>query len=673
MARVPQHIRERAEKLRQEIERHRYLYHVLDRQEISDAAVDSLKHELSQIEAEHPDLITSDSPTQRVGGEPIPELRSVRHQERMLSLNDVFSFDELMGWEQRWRKLSPRSATEYLVDLKLDGLAISLVYDRGSLALGATRGDGTTGEDVTHNVRTVESVPLRLRIEELKASERRIVEAGRVEIRGEIVMLKKDFERLNKEQARRGLPAFANPRNVAAGSVRQLDPKLAAQRRLTFYAWELVTDLGQRTIAQSYDLMKLLGIKVNPRHVTCSSIEEARSFHGRVERDRESLPFLVDGIVVKINDRRLYDRLGVSGKSPRAAAAYKFPAEQATSIVDDIRVQVGRTGALTPVANFRPVQLAGTTVCRATLHNAGEIDRLGVRIGDTVIIQKAGDIIPDVVGVLKNLRPRHARAFRMPDRCPVCRSVTHREKDGAITYCSNPHCPARERESLYHFASKRALDIDGLGPNTIDVLVDEGIVREPADFFALKAENLSGLPLFAEKKAENLVRSIRAVRKIPLSRFIFGLGILHVGEQTAIDLANHFRTMTALRNASLEDLRSVPNIGDVVAKSIVRYFELSRNTQRLGRLLSYLTILPPPKPKSAKLSGKVVVVTGSLERISREEAHARIRAAGGTVGTSITEASSYLVVGEKPGSKLRDAELKGIPVISEDEFLRMVE
>ncbi len=673
MKQVPSHIRARAAKLRQEIERHRYLYHVLDRQEISDAANDSLKHELSRLEAQYPELMTPDSPTQRIGGQPLPELKTVPHRQRMLSLNDVFSADELAAWEQRWQKLAPRSRSDYLVDLKLDGLAVSLLYERGLLVRAATRGDGATGEDVTHSIRTIESVPLRLRLDDLGQPQRRTVLNGTVEIRGEVVMLKRDFEALNRRQARAGKPVFANPRNVAAGSIRQLDPKLTASRKLRFYAWELVTDFGQPTLAASYELMRKLGVKVNPEAVVCPDIAAVQIAHARAQRQREQLPFWVDGVVVKVNDRELYQRLGVVGKSPRAAVAYKFPAEQATTVVDAIQVQVGRTGALTPVAHFRPVQLAGTTVARATLHNADEIKRLDVRVGDTVIIEKAGDIIPDVVQALTQLRPTGTKAFQMPKHCPVCRHPVRR-KDGAVAhYCSNPTCPARAREALYHFASKKAFDIDGLGPNTIDVLVDEGLVSQPADFFELTAPQLIGLPLFAETKSKNLIAAIDAARRVSLNRFIFSLGIRHVGEQTAIDLAQHFHSIKVLMAADAPQLTVVPNIGSVVAKSIAWFFARPANQKRVERLLAAVSLLPLPRLKNAKLEGQTVVVTGALATISREEAHALIRAAGGTVGSAVSKQTAYLVVGDNPGSKLAAAERYGVPVIDEQTFKRMVE
>jgi len=670
---VPSALRARAEKLRREIEHHRFLYHVKNEQVISDAARDSLMHELSQLEREYPALVAPDSPTQRVSGEPLPELAKIIHEHRMLSFEDAFSFEELIAWDDRWRKRAPDARTDYIADLKLDGLAVSLVFEKGLLVRGATRGDGVVGEDVTHNVRTIDAVPLRLVTEELTPEVRRRVMNGAVEIRGEVVMPKSAFEALNRRQKKAGLPVFANPRNIAAGSMRQLDPKLAAARKLDFYAWELVTELGQETIEESYALIRKLGVKVNPRAAVCAALDEVQAFRERMCNEREKMDFWIDGVVVKVNRRALYGRLGIAGKAPRAAVAYKFPAEQVTTVVENIVIQVGRTGALTPVAHLKPVSVAGTTVSRATLHNADEIKRLDVRIGDTVVVQKAGDIIPDVVQVIKNLRPARTHAFAMPGRCPVCGGPVKRKDGGVIRFCTNVHCPTRQREGLYHFASKKAFDIDGLGPQTIDVLMDEGLVREATDFFMLKEEQLVGLPLFAETKAANLIASIRAARRVTLNRFIYALGIRHVGEQTAIDIAHHFRSIDALMGADEDAVMSVPNIGSVVARSIARFFSSAQRRSFISEFKNVLNILPPPKATSAVFAGATVVVTGTLNIMSREQAHEKIRAAGGTVGTSVGKKTAYLVVGEHPGSKLAQAEKLGVRVLSEGEFVRMLQ
>lgn len=662
----------RLAKLRQAIDQYRYQYHVLNKLDISEAALDSLKHELAQLEEQYPDLITPDSPSQRVAGKPLPGFRKVQHRTRMVSLADVFGAEELQQWDERWRKLQTTATSEYLVDLKLDGLAMSLVYDRGLLSGAATRGDGQVGEDVTNNIKTLEAVPLRLRTDELATGARRTVEQGRVEIRGEVVMHKKDFEALNRRQAKAGQPTYANPRNVSAGSIRQLDPAITASRKLHFYAWELVTDLGQTTLAASYDLLKSMGLPVNPKATVCASLEEVQKFHQQIHRERESLPFWIDGVVVKLNNRALYERLGLIGKTPRAAVAWKFSAEQATTVVEDIVVQVGRTGALTPVAHLKPVQVAGTTVARATLHNADEINRLGLRIGDTVIIQKAGDIIPEVMEVLTKLRPKNAKLWHMQKHCPVCGQAVSRKPGEAIIYCPNRNCPARQREHLYHFVSRRAMDIDGLGPSTIDTLVEEGLVHESADFYSLKPEQLIGLPLFAEKKSENLIAAIQARRKVSLDRFIFALGIRHVGEETARALAQHFGSLQKLMTASADTLLAVPDIGQVVAESIAEYFSDRQHRAAVERLAKVVASTKIAGPTGGPLKGKTAVVTGTLKSMSREEAEEAIRGAGGKAVSSVSQKTSYVVVGADPGSKADKAKQLQVPRLTESEFLRLV-
>lgn len=663
---------QRLVQLRKAIDHHRYLYHVKNRQEISEAALDSLKHELQQLEEQFPDLITPDSPSQRVAGKPLPAFRKVPHPVRMFSLNDVFSAEELAAWDQRWRKLRPQAKPDYLVDLKLDGLAISLEYRNGQLLVGATRGDGQVGEDVTQNLKTIEAIPLRLRTEGLPASIKKLVEGGSVLIRGEVVMPKKDFEALNRQQAKANLPLYANPRNVAAGSIRQLDSSMTAARKLDFYAWELVTDLGQKTLADGYALLKLMGVKVNPESRVCDDLVAIQTFYDRINRQREKLPFWIDGVVVKINDRALASALGFVGKTPRAAVAWKFAAEQVTTVVEDIVVQVGRTGALTPVAHLQPVQVAGTTVARATLHNADEIARLDVRIGDTVVIQKAGDIIPEVVQVVKELRPKSAKAWSMPKHCPVCEKPVQRKDGEAIHYCSNRDCPARHREHLYHFVSKKALDIDGLGPSTVDLLIEEKLVETPADFFKLKESDLIGLPLFGEKKATNLIRGIADRRSVPLNQFIFALGIRHVGEETARTLAEQFGALKPLVRARREDLERVADIGTVVAASIADYFSDAKHRHDVERLADVIATQKVKAATGGPLAGKSVVVTGSLESMSREEAHEAIRQAGGKVVSSVSKKTSLVVVGEDPGSKFDRAKSLGVKTVDEAEFKKLL-
>lgn len=662
----------RLKKLRSTIDQYRYEFHVLNAPTISEAALDSLKHELAQIEAKYPELITPDSPSQRVAGAPLPGFTKVRHTQRMMSLADVFSFAELEDWDARWQKLRPTATTDYLIDLKLDGLAMSLIYDRGRFVQAATRGDGQVGEDVTANVRTMESVPLSLRTDELTGPIKKLVVGGRVEIRGEVVMLKKDFADLNKRQAKAGLPLYANPRNVSAGSIRQLDPSMTASRQLTFFAWEMMTDLGQTTLSAAYMLLKQLGLKTNPRARVCKDLTAIHTTYDSVFKEREALPFLIDGTVVKLNDLKLNRDLGFVGKTPRAAVAWKFAAEQVTTIVEDIVVQVGRTGAITPVAHLQPVAVAGTTVARATLHNADEVARLDVRVGDTVIIQKAGDIIPDVVEVITRLRPTSSRPWTMPKICPVCGRSLKQAAGEVITYCTNQSCPARQRENLYHFVSKKAFDITGLGPSTVDVLIEENLVHEPADFFRLKPGQLIGLPLFAELKAAKLVASIAAARRATLPRFIFALGIRHVGEQTAIDLAQHFHTIDALKTADVVTIAAVPNVGGVVAASLAEWFADPTHRPQLQRLLKFVTIAKMSTSRAGRLSGKSFVVTGSLSKLSREEAHAAIRVLGGSVSSSVSKKTSYVVVGEAPGSKADKARELGVTVLSEREFAKLI-
>lgn len=662
----------RLAKLRAAIDQYRYEFHVLNRPTISEAALDSLKHELALIEARYPELITPDSPSQRVAGRPLPGFTKVRHAQRMMSLADVFSFAELQDWDARWRKLHPQAKTKYLLDLKLDGLAMSLIYERGRLIQAATRGDGQVGEDVTVNVRTMDSVPLSLRLEGLTAPLKRRVGSGRVELRGEVVMLKKDFEALNRRQEKTGQPLYANPRNVAAGSIRQLDPSVTASRQLFFFAWELVTDLGQVRLDEAYDLLKQLGLKTNPLARVCATLADVQHAHEEIFESRDSLPFLIDGAVVKLNDLQLYRDLGFVGKTPRAAVAWKFAAEQVTTIVDDIVVQVGRTGALTPVAHLQPVEVAGTTVARATLHNADEVARLDVRIGDTVIIQKAGDVIPDVVEVISSLRPKSARRWSMPAVCPVCKRAVERRAGEVIAYCPHQDCPARQREGLYHFVSKKAFDIAGLGPSTVDVVIEENLVHEPADFFRLKPDQLIGLPLFAELKATKLVASIAAARPVSLPRFIYALGIRHVGEQTAIDLAQHFHTINALMSAKAEAIAAVPNVGPVVAASVAEWFANPSRRTQLKHLLQWVVISKASTTGAGRLSGRSFVVTGSLTGWSREEAHAKIRALGGSVSSSVSRKTSYVVVGDAPGSKADKARELGVKILNEADFRKLV-
>ncbi|MBI3114928.1 MAG: NAD-dependent DNA ligase LigA [Candidatus Kerfeldbacteria bacterium] len=664
--------RERIAKLRREIERHRELYHVHDRQEISDAALDSLKRELLTLEQQYPDLVTPDSPTQRVGGRPLAQFAKVRHATPMLSLEDAFDADEARAWEARLQKLLHTNRLDYYAEVKVDGVSLSLVYEDGALVRGATRGDGQVGEDVTQNVKTIEAVPLRIPIERLpkawQAAARR-----RLEVRGEVFMRRDAFERMNRSQAKAGLPPFANPRNASAGAVRQLDPAVTASRRLTFVAWDVPTDLGQTTHEESHAVAKTLGFPTIALNRHCPTLDSVLALHASIGKRREKLHFWLDGIVVNVNAIAQFRKLGVAGKAPRGALAFKYPAEQATTVVEDIQVQVGRTGALTPVAHLKPVPVAGTTVSRATLHNQDEIDRLEVRVKDTVIIEKAGDIIPDVVRVLENLRPAGTKPYRMPTACPICGHKVHRPAGEVAHYCPNERCPARLRESLYHFVSKSAFDIAGLGRNIIDVFVDEGLVATPADFFTLTEPQLVGLPLFAETKAKNVVQAIAAAKRVPLHRFILALGIRHVGEQTALDLAAHFGTLGRVRAASVDAIDQIEDIGGTVAQSVASYFAAPANRKLIDRLLRLgVRVQAAERTSSTHLQGATFVVTGTLDTMTRDEAHRRIRAAGGAVASSVSNKTTYVVVGSEPGTKAEKARALGVTLLNEEDFLKVL-
>lgn len=653
--------KERITKLKNEIEHHRYLYHVLDRQEISEAALDSLKHELTQLEQAYPQFITPDSPSQRISGKALPGFKKVTHAVPMLSLNDVFSYHELQEWESRCQRLIT-GQQPYYAEIKMDGLAVSLIYQNGILIEGSTRGDGKVGEDVTENLKTIESIPLRLRGDYPKV----------LEVRGEVYMTKANFDALNKREDGK----YANPRNVSAGSIRQLDPKIAASRKLSFMAYDAPVGIKATQHSDLHAQLVQLGFPSNNHNRVCKSLKEVEDYHSHIMEIRTQLPYWTDGIVVNIDDIAVYKQLGVVGKAPRGAAAYKFPAEQATTLVEAIQVQVGRTGALTPVAHLQPVPVAGTTVSRATLHNQDEIERLDVRVGDTVIIRKAGDIIPDIVQVLTNLRPKGSKAFRFPAQCPACGSTVERRAGEVAHYCPNPNCFAQERERFYHFVSKTGFDIRGLGPKIIDQLMEAGLIHEFADLFVLTEGDLAPLERFAEKKAGNLVTEIQAKRHITLPRFIYALGIRHVGEETAITLANTFGSFSKLRKANLAQLQSADDIGDVVAQSIISYFADQKRAQQVENLLQHLKIKSVPTVETSQttslLAGKTIVVTGSLESFSRDEAKTAIRKAGGKVAGSVSKKTDYVVVGEDAGSKFDKAKELGVRILSEAEFKQLL-
>ncbi len=664
--------KKRIEKLRKEIQHHDYLYYVLNKPEISDAAYDSLKRELIELEKQFPEFITPDSPTQRVGGPPLKEFKKVRHKIPMLTLQDAFSKEEMRDWLKRMERLLTPSEfknLDFFAELKMDGLATSLIYKDGILVRGATRGDGFTGEDITQNVKTIKCIPLRLRLEALPKKYRAPKE---IEIRGEIYMTKKAFEELNKEQKRKGEEPFANPRNAAAGSVRQLDPKITAKRKLAFYGYDTVSDFGQKTHQENHEIIRTLGIPENPFNRHCKSLEEVIKFHSEIAKKREKLPYEIDGIVVNVNDDAIFEKLGFVGRAPRGAIAFKFPGIQATTKVKDIVVQVGRTGKLTPVAILEPVRVGGVTISRATLHNFDWLEKLDVRIGDTVIVQRAGDVIPEVLQALPSLRTGKEKKFKIPQKCPVCSSKLIRKPGEVDFYCSNKNCFALRRRFLYHFVSKKAFNIVKLGPKIIDRFIEEGLISNAIDIFKIKKEDIASLFRFGEKSAQNLINSIERAKKIPLSRFIFALGIRHVGEETANDLANHFGSIERLKKASFEEINSIPDIGDVVAKSIFDFFRNKENLKLIDGLIKAEVKIIKPEKIETKLKGLTFVFTGALKTMTRDEAKEKVRLLGGDVSSSVSKETDYVVCGESPGSKYEKAKKLGVKIISEEEFLKMI-
>jgi len=663
--------KDRINKLKELINYHRHLYHVLDKQEISDSALDSLKKELFDLEQQYPDLVTFDSPTQRVGGQPLREFKKVKHLQRMLSFNDAFSKEEMQEWQERFMKLVPANQKDninFYCELKIDGLAIELVYKNGVLQTGSTRGDGSVGEDITQNLKTVEAIPLSLKIlnSKLKIPDRLIV-------RGEVFLAKKEFERINQEQKEKGLSGYANPRNIAAGSVRQLDPKITASRKLDSFAYDLLTDLEQETHEEKHKILKDLGFKTNKHNKYCKNLDEVLQFREYWIKEREKLDYEIDGIVVLINNNEIFEKLGVVGKAPRGGIAYKFPQAEATTKVLDIKIQVGRTGAMTPVAILEPVQVTGITITRATLHNEDEIQRLDLKIGDTVIVGRAGDVIPDIIKVLPELRTGKERSFKMPEICPSCQTKLIKPEGEIVLRCPNKNCFAQKRRGFYHFVSRTAFNIDGLGPKIIDRLLDEGLVQDPSDLFELKEGDVAVLERFAEKSAENLIKSIQEKREIFLAKFIYSLGIRNVGEETAIDLAKHFGSINKIKTAKLEDFDAILDIGPVVAKSIYEWFCDKENIKFLNRLEKFVKIQNYQlQTTNYKLANKTFVLTGTLETMSRDEARGKIRELGGNISESVSSKTNYVVVGSDPGSKAQKAKKLGVKILSEKEFLELI-
>lgn len=665
--------KERIAKLKDLINDYRYHYHVLNESIMSEAAADSLKHELARLEEQFPDLITPDSPTQRVAGGILPGFTEVRHRQRMLSLSDVFDRSEVEAWLARITKILPDASFEFFTDIKMDGLACALIYNDGILERGITRGDGFSGEDVTANVRTMESIPLSLRYSKQFAK----FNQGITEVRGEIVMYKADFERINEQRSKEGLPLFANPRNTAAGTIRQLDPSLVAGRKLHFRAYDLLREnpADVPTNEYAYKVLAGLGFLTNPMASVFKSLDEVVKFANVWEEKRHSLEFNTDGLVIKINDRETYERLGVVGKAPRAAVAYKYAAEQATTRVRDILVSIGRTGVATPVAVLEPVQIAGTKVQMATLHNDSEIHRKDIRIGDSVIVHKAGDIIPEIVQSLPQLRTGKEKAFIMPENCPDCNQPLSKQKAEDVAWrCLNSACPSRAWKLIQHYASKEAMDIEGLGEKNVVALLDANLINDAADLYSLKAEQLLKLERFADISANKLVDAIQAQRHPSLPRFIYGLGIRHIGAQTAIDLSNYFRSIEALMDASVDELSTVNGVGEVVAESVVEYFAEPRNRKLINKFKDQGVWPKNVSHLGGRLSGSSFVITGTLSNMSREAAAERIRALGGTFQSSVGKDTTYLVVGEKPGnSKIVRANELDTKIIDEEQLLAIID
>ncbi|MBZ5548179.1 MAG: NAD-dependent DNA ligase LigA [Acidobacteriia bacterium] len=661
-------LEKRIEALREKIRHHEHRYYVLDAPEITDAEFDKLMNELKKLEAEHPELVTPDSPTQRVGGKPREGFVKVRHSSPMLSLDNAYSEEELRDWERRVHELSGRSDVEYMCELKLDGMSLALHYSGGQLVRGITRGDGSEGEDVTSNVRTVRSIPLSIGKDKLK-------KAGipaEFEVRGEMLMPLAAFRRMNEEREKQGLSQFANPRNATAGTVRQLEPSITAQRRMDFFGYMLLKDGHTYFDRQSkaMDVLEAAGFKVNPNRKFAKSLEEVWAFIQSWEAKRDSLPYEIDGIVVKVDRTALQQELGFTGKAPRWAIAYKYAARGAVTQIEDILVQVGRTGKLTPVAALKPVPIGGTTVSRATLHNMDEIERLGVKIGDWVEVERGGDVIPKVVQVVDDKEhPRGHKNFHMPEHCPVCSGNVVRTEGEVDHRCVNANCPAKLQGTILHFASRHVMDIDGLGEALVNQLTERGLVKNVADLYRLTKDDLLKLERMGDKSAQNVLAEIEASKKLPLERVIYGLGIRFVGERTAQFLAEHFGSLDAVMKVGAEELEEVNEVGPRIAESIVEFFADEHNRQLVSDLRKAgLTFTGQKKQKGTKLAGKTFVLTGTLVRHTRDEAKKMIEDAGGRVSGSVSKKTDYVVAGSDAGSKLDKARELGVSVIGEKEL-----
>jgi DNA ligase (NAD+) len=663
--------RARAEQLRRDIERHNRLYYNDANPEVSDAEYDELFRELQKLEADHPELATPDSPTHRVGAAPSDAFAEVRHRIPMLSLANAFSEEDVAGFDRRCREGLDAESVEYACELKFDGLAVTLAYADGIFVQGATRGDGTTGEDVTANLRTIRSIPLRL---ETKKPPRL------VEIRGEVLMTRKDFEAINRRAVEAGERTFVNPRNAAAGGLRQLDPRLTAQRKLSFFAYGVGAHEGfaqPDTHAKLLDALEAMGFRVAADRRVATGAPGLLAFYAEVGARRAQLPYDIDGVVYKVNRFALQERLGFVSRAPRWAVAHKFPAEEATTVIEDIDIQVGRTGALTPVARLKPVFVGGTTIVNATLHNEDEIRRKDIWKGDTVVVRRAGDVIPEVARVEKHGPRVKARDwFVMPSKCPECGSAVTRAEDEAVARCTGGLiCPAQRRQALLHFASRRAMNIEGLGDKLVEQLVASELVHTPADLYDLDLAKLCGLERMAEKSASNVLAGIEKSRHKSLARFIYALGIRNVGEVTAKDLANHFGNIDALMNASVEELQEVPDVGPIVAQSVFDFCHQQRNVAVIAKLRQKAAPEegePRARAAAGPFTGKIVVLTGTLATMSRDDAREKIEAGGGKVTGSVSKKTDFVVAGADAGSKLDRAQELGVPVLDEDKFLRML-
>ncbi len=669
--------KKRINKLIEQIDELRYRYHVLDNPTVSDEVYNSLEQELVALERQFPELKRPDSPLQRIGGKPLDKFVKVKHAVRQWSFNDAFSPEEVSDWQERIKKLlikelGHQPQLEYVCELKIDGLHIVFTYEKGLFKLAATRGDGVIGEDVTQNIKTIQSVPLRLK------------KPVNIIVEGEVWLGEKQLQEINKQRRKSGELEFANPRNAAAGTIRQLDPKIVAKRQLDCFIYDLSASANKFPATQQEELeeLKKLGFKVNSHYRLCRSLEEVVKFWQQWQKKRTTQEYWIDGVVIKVNQREYQNKLGYVGKAPRWALAFKFPAEEVTTVIEDIQVQVGRLGTLTPVAHLKPVRLAGTTVKRATLHNEDQIKRLGVKIGDTVVIRKAGEIIPEVVSVLPKLRTGKEKNFSMPKKCPICGSVVDKKvisekgKEKSVAYfCTNKNCQAQQQRRIIHFVSRKAFNIDGLGEKIVEQLMAEGLIKDPADIFELEKDDLVPLERFADKSAENLINAIEVSRKVPLARFVYALGIQHVGEETAVALANWFGGLENLQKASLEKLEQISDIGPVVAKSIDEYFNNKHNLEFLEKFKKVGVEVESQKiQKEIKgvLAGKKIVVTGTLESMGRQEAKEAIRRAGGDWVSSVSKNTNYVVKGENPGSKYDTAKKLGVKIIDEKEFLKLV-